>query len=305
MATTTKTTVDINDITTGVIDGDGSFDKLMAVAKLHLIDELKNQRISGDKYAEVYMATMQAVLTTATQFSLSAIQTNKQLELTSEQIKQVIAQTAQTEAQTLNIPKEGILLDKQALIADEQKNQLQAEILNIPKQGQLLDKQVELADAQEAQVKAETLNVPKQGILLDAQAKLTGSQDAQVQAETVNVGKQGNLIDKQVDQATSAIAVNDANIELTTQRKKTEQAQILDSVDGAVVAGTVGKQKDVYSAQIKGFKDDAITKATKMMIDVFSVQRSTDDGFAPPSKLTNPEIDKMVATMTTQVQQNP
>ncbi|ARM71104.1 hypothetical protein pVco5_115 [Vibrio phage pVco-5] len=270
MATTTKTTVDINDITTGVIDGDGSFDKLMAVAKLHLIDELKNQRISGDKYAEVYMATMQAVLTTATQFSLSAIQTNKQLELTSEQIKQ-----------------------------------LQAEILNIPKQGQLLDKQVELADAQEAQVKAETLNVPKQGILLDAQAKLTGSQDAQVQAETVNVGKQGNLIDKQVDQATSAIAVNDANIELTTQRKKTEQAQILDSVDGAVVAGTVGKQKDVYSAQIKGFKDDAITKATKMMIDVFSVQRSTDDGFAPPSKLTNPEIDKMVATMTTQVQQNP
>lgn len=92
---------------------------------------------------------------------------------------------------------------------------------------------------------------------------------------------------------------------LMSQKIKTEAAQTEDIIDGVPVGGTVGKQKDVYAAQIKGFKDDAITKATKMMIDVFSVQRSTDDAFAPPTKLTNPEIDKMVQVMTTQVQQNP
>lgn len=92
---------------------------------------------------------------------------------------------------------------------------------------------------------------------------------------------------------------------LMNQRIKTEAAQIEDTIDGIPVGGSVGKQKEVYAAQIKGFKDDAMSKVLKMMIDVFSVQRSTDDAFAPPSTLANPKIDEMVTATLAQVKADP
>lgn len=157
--------VSIDDVTTGAIDGTGIFDVLMKTMKLHLQEELAKQRITGDKYAEVYMALTTQAMAQAIQFALQS--------------------------------------------------------------------------------------------------------------------------------------------KLMSERTKSEAANTNDTIDGQPVGGTAGKQKEVYAAQIKGFKDDAITKATKMMIDVFSVQRSTDEGFAPPTKLANPEIDKMVETMTTQVKADP
>lgn len=140
--------INITDITTGTIDGTGSFDKLMQVAKLHLMEEYKAERITGDKYAEVYMSVMNNVMAQSIQFSLQALTSN-------------------------------------------------------------------------------------------------------------------------------------ANEELIKQKIKTEKAQIEDTVDGVPVTGSIGKQKSVYDAQIKGFKDDALQKAAKMMVDVWNIQRSTDEAIAP------------------------
>lgn len=92
---------------------------------------------------------------------------------------------------------------------------------------------------------------------------------------------------------------------LASQRIKTEAAQTEDVIDGSPVGGTTGKQKEVYAAQVKGFKDDAMSKVLKMMIDVFSVQRSTDDAFAPPTELANPKIDAMVTETLNQVKADP
>lgn len=92
---------------------------------------------------------------------------------------------------------------------------------------------------------------------------------------------------------------------LMSQRIKTEAANIEDTIDGVPVGGSVGKQKEVYAAQIKGFKDDAMSKVLKMMIDVFSIQRGTDDAFAPPSTLSNPQIDLMVNDTLAQVKKDP
>lgn len=140
--------ITISDITTGAINGTGSFDKLMQTAKLHLMEEFKQERITGDKYAEAYISIMNNVLAQSIQFSL---------------------------------------------------------------------------------------------------------------------------------QVTTA----SANEELIKQKIKTEKAQIEDQVDGVGVVGTVGKQKEVYDAQIKGFKDDALMKATNAMIGVWQVQRTTDEGISP------------------------
>lgn len=152
---------DVINITTGVIDGDGIFDKFMQVLKLHLQGEVTAGRITGDNYAEAYIAMTNLALTQAVSYSL-------------------------------------------------------------------------------------------QGILTD-------------------------------------------------QKVKTEQAQISDTVDGIPVTGLMGKQKQVYAAQIKGFKDDAFNKAAKIAVDVWNVQRSTDEAITPPSAFTNDAISTRYDELITQI----
>lgn len=84
--------VTLEDITSGVIDGTGSFDKLMAIAKLHLLEEYKSQRITGDKYAEAYIQIMQAVMQTATQFTLQSNTASLNNELIAQKVKTEKAQ---------------------------------------------------------------------------------------------------------------------------------------------------------------------------------------------------------------------
>lgn len=92
-------------------------------------------------------------------------------------------------------------------------------------------------------------------------------------------------------------AVNKVN---TTNQAKVQEAQIADEVDGKPVTGVVGKQKAVYDAQIKGFKDDALQKAAKMLVDTWSVRKSTDtDGTIVDgtNKLEDASIGKAIKAL--------
>ena len=79
--------MDINTVTTGTIDGTGNFDKIMQVVGLHLREELRAQRITSDKYAEVYMSVMNQALAQSIQFTLSEATVNPQSDLINQQIK--------------------------------------------------------------------------------------------------------------------------------------------------------------------------------------------------------------------------
>lgn len=118
------------------------------------------------------------------------------------------------------------------------------------------------------------LNADKNAALIDAQIAKTAKEEA--------------LIDAQILKITAEIAVLE-------QRKFTEEAQILDTVNGSTVAGVLGKQKSLYAAQTDGFTRDAEQKLTKMMIDVWSVQRTTDEAISPAGAgITDSEIKKVV-----------
>lgn len=115
-----------------------------------------------------------------------------------------------------------------------------------------------------------------------------------------------DLIRAQVDQIRAQVAQMQvqedqirAQIELIGYQGNAEQAKYKDVVDGLTVAGSIGKQKDVYSAQIKGFKDSALQSVAKTMMDIWSVQRSTDDGImpTPESKLYDGNIGNAVNEM--------
>ena len=169
------TTIDIADVTTGSLDGTGSFDVLMQTMTLHLMREYTAGRITGDVYAKAYIEVLNATLAQATQFVVS-----------------------------------------QAQVAANDE-------------------------------------------LIDAQIGLLGYQGI------------------------------------------SEQAKYLDSVDGLTIAGTIGKQKEIYAAQAKGFKDSALQSVAKTMIDTWSVRRTTDEATltSPESKLYDGNIGNAIQEMFT------
>ena len=139
-------TLDVKNITTGTIDGTGTFDVMMQTVFLHLQREYASGRITGDMYAKAYIEIMNNTLAQATQYVVAAFQATANDDLVAAQIRK------------------------------------------INKDIELVTEQIELIDYQ--------------GV--------------------------------------------------------SEQAKYLDVVNGQVIAGTIGKQKDVYTAQTKGFKDSAL-----------------------------------------------
>ena len=181
--------LDVKNVTTGTIDGTGTFDVIMQTVFLHLQREYASGRITGDMYAKAYIEIMNNTLAQATQYVVAAFQATANDDLVAAQIRK------------------------------------------INKDIELVTEQIELIDYQ-------------------------------------GIG---------------------------------EQAKYLDVVNGQVVAGTIGKQKDVYTAQTKGFKDSALQSVAKTMIDTWSVRRSTDEstGTTPESKLYDGNIGNAVEAMLT------
>ena len=185
-------TLDVSNVTTGTIDGTGTFDVLMQTVFLHLQREYASGRITGDMYAKAYIEIMNNTLAQATQYVVAAFQATANDDLVAAQIRK------------------------------------------INKDIELVTEQIEL------------------------------------------IGYQGIG----------------------------EQAKYLDVVNGQVIAGTIGKQKDVYTAQTKGFKDSALQSLAKTMIDTWSVRRSTDEGTqtTPESKLYDANIGNAIEAMFTNLQ---
>ena len=98
-----------------------------------------------------------------------------------------------------------------------------------------------------------------------------------------------------VEQVRASTERTAAEVNLLTQKYKTEQAQILDTVDGVAVAGAIGKQKAVQQAQADGFLRDAEQKATKVILDAWGIAKSVEGiGFDLPDGALNEDISDMI-----------
>jgi hypothetical protein len=65
------------------------------------------------------------------------------------------------------------------------------------------------------------------------------------------------------------------------------------------VAGLIGKQKALIEQQITSYMRDAEIKAGKLFSDGFSVQKTIDEGLAPPAALNSPTISEVLMTIKT------
>ena len=231
----------------------------------------------------------------------------------------------------LNLVKQGAMLDKQNLVLDEQitkgtqdtalvtqqilnlaeeKSNLALAGLKISAETQYLSTQQTktasdktLVDRQTANLVLEASNIPIQGNLVNKQIDKLSEDIIASSAQRAQLTKQGNLLDAQTLKAaqdTAAVLASigkiNKEVEVLDQRKATEKAQIADTVDGASVTGVLGKQKNLYQAQTDGFARDAEQKLTKTLLDIWSVQRTTDEGFTVTGTgVTNTEIGEVVA----------
>ena len=175
------------------------------------------------------------------------------------------------------------------------------------KQAELLDSQRKLADKQTEGSELDNQIKEKQLLKLDAEIVLLEQQKVNLVTDNTKALSEIELIDQNkanaVQQA-NLIVKQQAKVEsetaLLSQKKFTEQAQILDTVNGQTVAGVVGKQKGLYQKQTDGFDRDAEQKVAKILADSWSVRRSTND--AQPISGTGMEDANIQSVMAKAIQ---
>ena len=277
------------DLTTGEVSGSGSFDALMRGFKAHLAQEFEKGRITGAEYTKAYTTLTQNAMAAGVQFllgrdqaywaaqlaQLQAITARVQLETTKIQL-------AQVQLEALN-SKANYALTKMRLSSESMAYCIAKYNLD-----NTLPKQLEMLTAQVAQQVTET------GISEYNLSNLLPGQLAKLEAETLNVQQQTDIGEYQLTY------ILPKQLALTTEQVETQRSQTLDTrTDGAAVAGSVGKQKDLYSQQIVSYQRDAEVKAAKMFTDAWITQKTIDEGLLPPTGFTNASLDDVLSVIKT------
>lgn len=259
----------IADLTSASLDGTGVFDVLMRANKAHLESEFNKNRIKGSEYATVYLGSLESVMTTALTFLLQKQKNALESQLLGQQIILAQAEVTKAGAMLLQIQAQTGLVEQQRLNAIAELAIIQANALKIPAE-------VALLRAQTNKTIQDTANGVIEGTVLV-------NQKLKLDAEIILIGKSGTKSDQETA--------------LLLQKVATERAQI--SAAGVEDNSVIGKQKILYAAQTNGFDRDAEQKAAKILVDSWSVRRTTDEGTQADgsNRLDNASIGAAVGKM--------
>ena len=146
------------------------------------------------------------------------------------------------------------------------------------KQAELLVEQTKLVTEQILQAQSEK-SLTDQKILTE-QSQILDTVDGNPVVGTVGAQKavlstQEALNNQQAAKISADILKSNSEKSLLDQKRFTEEAQILDTVNSNLVQGVVGKQKDLYTRQADGFIRDAEVKAAKVFTDIWTIAKST------------------------------
>lgn len=301
------------DITEKKVDGSGTYDVMMAGFKAHLREEYENNRIAGAEYAKAYVSLNESAMAGAIQFTLG-----REQSFFASLAAQVQAVTAVVQLNTARVElarmqmsaaneKANYALTKSKLGREsvdyclskyqlEELSPLQKELLvaqvasqvtdeqiasynltnMLPKQLETLVKQLVGIDTQNQTAQYNLTSIlPAQLSTMQEQLEGIGIQNQTGQynlstmlpAQLLNLQKQGFVLDEQAE---------------------VQRAQTLDTrKDGANVVGVMGKQKDLYAQQITSYQRDAEVKAARMWADIWTVNKTVDDGVVIPDIFNN------------------
>jgi hypothetical protein len=309
----------LEDLTTGVVDGDGTFDGIMSSLNAHLKKEYETGRITGNDYAQAYVGVTTTALSTAVQYLLAkdqahwqahlaqkqsqaaeiaVIQARAALEMQKAQLIQVRmnANTAAAEyaLAKLRLTNENVAYD----IQEAQLGKITYEVdYLMPAQLDQMAEQTSQITAQKDQVLFQTTNILVEqeiGLQRDNAIKLyqhdnlLPAQKLDLDADTdIKVYNRDFILPAQKDSLDE---------QMESHRAKTMSTRS----DGVtVVAGAIGKQMELQDQQIHAYISDGQFKLTKAMLDTWSVDKSIDEGVTTPSSVNNTAIDATMATLKT------
>ena len=241
----------------------------------------------------------------------------KQGELIDQQILKM-------QAEVHVLEKELIIMDSKILVAEQEVKKSMQEAIN-------LEAQLPQIQAQTSNINADTKLKAQQEINMQKQNDKTDQEILVLQQEVLSAIEQVKLViaqvakmEQDVELATyqtfseaaktldelpnasggaayplAGLLLKQKNkmqeeIELLQAKKHTEQASTKDQVDGVTVAGTIGKQKDVYTVQAAGFTRKAEQDMAKIMTDSYNVRRSTNESETEPPSMTDKNINAVI-----------
>jgi hypothetical protein len=246
----------VSELTTGEIDGQGVFDRLMSSMNAHIKGEFEKGRITGAQYTQAYIELTQAALTTALQFIL-----NREQSFWASQQAQIAAVNARVGLETARYNYS----------------------ITLPFQTALLTKQVD-----QAQVAYDTatynlaITLPKQTMLLETQ------NDAAI--------RQIELSNQQIMLTEAQKFVAAEQKDLLREQTQVQRAQTMDTrLDGVTpVAGTVAKQKALFEQQVIAYRRDSEVKAGKLFTDGWTVQKTVNEDLLAPAGFTNSDVGQVL-----------
>lgn len=289
----------VQDLIQDAPDNVGVFDALIAAVEVRLAAQYQAGRITGTDFATVYLGSIQSVIAQSIQFVLNAHTANKQADFVAQQtltevqntlkatneVAYVAAQTAHTTENTLKTTAEITLLGQKNL-TEIQNTGLVAAQTTVQTAEQAILVQKQLTEIQNTSLVSSTRAKTDQEVILITNKTATEAQillkevanTALVNAEIVKSGSENTLIVNKQATEVQVTAKTTAESNLLLQKRETERGQTSDTLlDGlTAVAGIVGAQHELYNAQRDGFARDGEQKLLKIMMDAWSVARSTD-----------------------------
>ena len=312
----TPSDITSGDLTDTTLEGAGVFDVMMRAIDNHINREFESDRITGSEYAEVYQNAILGALNNATQFVLGKDTARFQ------------AINAQMEARKAQIMATAALVDLET--SKYQAAQVYYDMKTSGAKLSLTKMQVANADAEHCMIKASTdkerftvdkllpvtlaQEVHKLKCLLPAQTRFAEEQVESQRAQTLDTRSNGltpiaGILGRQKEATILEIESRQyaldntlpAQLSLVQEQRESERAKTLDTrTDNLVVAGSVGKQKELYTQQIDSFQKDAKHKAAKMYLDGWITQKTLDEGLLAPTELQNATVDTVLASVRTE-----
>ena len=264
-----------SELTTTTLDGTGTFDVLMRGFKAHLKEEYNQSRITGAEYTKAYTALVESAMAQGVQFLLGKDASfwqamSAQIQAITAKLQLETARVRHTTAQLEALNQEATFALTKMRLANENMQYCigkfnHEQMLPAQKTGQDI--------ANRTAVYNVDMIMPLQKVGLE-------------HSNSIALFNLQTMLPQQY--------------ELLVEQTEVQRAQTLDTrSDGSTVVGTVGKQKDLYSQQIKSYQRDSELKAAKLFADAWTVQKTVDEGFVAPANFQNPSLDSVLGHIKT------
>lgn len=264
--------LDFGALTGGEVEGRGLFDELMRSVSAHIQTQYDEDRLTKENFASVYLGAMQSCLAQAKDYTLQYMVTNQQVKLMDAQIANEVVAKELTQKQIAKLIVDTQYVTKQLDKLDGEIALVNAQVATQTKQLDVMDEAVNNAQKDIEVKDASIVYQTKQGQLVDQQTENAESQKLQIEKQTLKL---------------------QSEIEVLSQRVKSELAQTNDTVDGQIVGGVLGRQLKLYENQADGYIRDAEQKAAKILNDTFLTRITTE--YDPADAVTAGQGDLEVA----------